>query len=197
MTSGMVVNSSIVERIEIDISTVDPNYLYASLTGSTTSDYANRPTVNSDLYVSVDAGETWALLVSEEPSENYDFLGGQGWYDNVCRVHPFNPKVVYMGGVDLFKAELLDGEAEGQDGFLGVQEQGTDQFMSFVNFTNGDVYGGKLALGDIHDSLFVSVELRFGPGKKQMAHRFETPEDGGTAGDGGAGIPDSHYEYQD
>ncbi|MFC2126566.1 hypothetical protein ACFLU5_17385, partial [Bacteroidota bacterium] len=197
LTTGMVVNSSVVERIEIDISAIDPNYLYASLTGSTTSDYANRPTVNSDLYVSEDGGETWALLVSEEPSENYDFLGGQGWYDNVCRVHPFNPKVVYMGGVDLFKAELLDGEAEGVDGFLGVQEQGTGVFMDFVNFTNGDVYGGKLALGDIHDSLFVSVELRFGAGNKQMAHRFETPENGGTAGDGGAGIDDNEYEYQD
>jgi photosystem II stability/assembly factor-like uncharacterized protein len=197
LTSGMVVNSSVVERIEIDISAVDPDYLYASVTGTATSNYANEPTVNSDLYVSDDAGETWALLVSGNKISNYDFLGGQGWYDNVCRVHPFNPEVVYMGGVDLFKAELLDGEAEGEDSFLGVQEQGTGDFMDFVNFTNGDVYGGKLALGDIHDSLFVSVELRFGPGKKQMAHRFETPEDGGTDGDGGAGIPDSQYEYQD
>ena len=41
-----------------------------------------------------------------------------------------------------------------------------------------------------------SIEVRFGQGG-QMAHRFAVARDGGTGGDGGAGIPFSEYQYRD
>jgi hypothetical protein len=42
-----------------------------------------------------------------------------------------------------------------------------------------------------------SVEIRFGNGLKQMAHRFTVPDTAGTNQDGGAGVADSLYEYRD
>lgn len=197
LASGMVLNGEVLERIEMDISKTDPNYVYAGVAASATSDQANDPVINSDLYMSTDGGANWSLLVSGDKTGNYDFLGGQGWFDNVVKVHPWNPEIVYMGGVNLFKAEVIEGEEEGEPGFMGALELGTREFMDFVTFVNANAYGGKLSLGDIDDSLFVSIELRFGPGQAQMAHRFETPSDGGTAGDGGAGIPDNEYVYMD
>ena len=42
-----------------------------------------------------------------------------------------------------------------------------------------------------------SIEIRFGPNLTQFAHRFSVPANGGTAGDGGAGIAFADYMYQD
>ena len=69
--------------------------------------------------------------------------------------------------------------------------------MDFVSFDSGVFFQSKLAVGDIPDSDFVSIEWRFGPGLSQMAHRFQVPADAGNNGDGGAGVPDSVYTYED
>jgi photosystem II stability/assembly factor-like uncharacterized protein len=177
-------------RVEIAIAPDNPNKLYASVEGTISG-------AESDLYISEDAGANWAIVLEENGGENLDFLGGQGNYDNSIVVHPYNDDIVYVGGVNLFKFTMKSGTGSGEPTVLGVDVGGTAQFMDFVSFNNGVFFQSKLAVGDIDPSEFVSIEWRFGPGVSQKAHRFQVPTDSGTNGDGGAGVPDEDYTYQD
>ncbi len=177
-------------RIEIAIAPGNPNRIYASVEGAVSGS-------NSDLYISEDAGANWAVVVEENDGENLDFLGGQGNYDNSIVVHPYDEDIVYVGGVNLFKFIMKPGVGSGEPTVLGVDIGETDLFMDFVNFDSGVFFESKLAVGDIPDSEFVSIEWRFGQGLSQMAHRFQVPADGGTNSDGGAGVPDEDYTYED
>lgn len=49
------------------------------------------------LYRTIDGGNNWTLQAS---TPNY--LGSQGWYDNVVVVHPSNPNLVLVGGIDIY-----------------------------------------------------------------------------------------------
>lgn len=49
------------------------------------------------LYRTTDEGATWTLQAS---SPNY--LSSQGWYDNAVCVHPTNPDLVVVGGLDCY-----------------------------------------------------------------------------------------------
>jgi len=181
-------------RLEIAISNNNTNLMYASVEGELSG-------VESDLYISEDGGQNWQLIIEENDITNRNFFAAtpnspaQGGWNNTIAVHPYNDQIVYVGGVDLWKMEILAGEVIGERSFKGVVEEGTHDFMDFVNFASGTLWGSRLAVGDIPEEAFVSVELRFGPGMSQKAHRFETPFDGGTDGDGGAGIPDEEYEF--
>ena len=177
-------------RIEIAIAPTDPSRLYASVVGIQSGN-------ESDLYISSDAGAVWSLLVEENNGENFDHLGGQGDYDNTIAVSPFDEDIVYFGGVNLFKMTLKPGEALGDRTVLGVELVDTNPFLDFVNFDSGEFFENKLATGDAPESDFVSVEIRFGPGISQKAHRFTVPQNGGSNGDGGAGVPDADYIYED
>ncbi|GJM28883.1 MAG: hypothetical protein DHS20C17_15180 [Cyclobacteriaceae bacterium] len=177
-------------RVEIAIAPQNPNRMYASVEGAVSGS-------ESDLYLSDDAGANWAIVVEENDGENLDFLGGQGNYDNTITVHPYDEDIVYVGGVNLFKFTIKPGQGSGEPTVLGVDVGATDQFMEFVTFDSGVFFQSKLAVGDADPSEFVSIEWRFGPGRTQMAHRFEVPPNSGTNGDGGPGVPDSEYLYQD
>ncbi len=177
-------------RVEIAIAPSNSNRIYASVEGTISGS-------ESDLYISEDAGANWSLVVEENNGENLDFLGGQGNYDNSIVVHPYDEDIVYVGGVNLFKFIMKAGMGTGKPTVLGVDVGQTSVFMDFVSFDSGVFFQSKLAVGDIPDSEFVSVEWRFGPGISQMAHRFQVPVDAGTNDDGGAGVPDSAYLYQD
>ncbi|WP_119845218.1 T9SS type A sorting domain-containing protein [Reichenbachiella sp. MSK19-1] len=170
-------------RLEIAVSPVDPNRLFASVVGDVSG-------TGADLYLSDDAGANWSIL-TEKDGEDLEFLGGQGWYDNTVLAHPFDKDKVYVGGVNLFLFTIQDGQIEGEPQFIGANENGTDAFMGLVNFDSGQVYGNKIALGSIDASEFVSIEIRFGAGLSQKAHRFEVPE-GATSGVGAG-----DYSYQD
>ncbi|MCK5705603.1 MAG: hypothetical protein KAI29_30850, partial [Cyclobacteriaceae bacterium] len=66
----------------------------------------------------------------------------------------------------------------------------TLSFWDFVNF-GADFHNGKLELGaNVEGSEIVDVEVRSGPGKHQLAHRF-------TVGKQGSGVPDDEYVYND
>jgi photosystem II stability/assembly factor-like uncharacterized protein len=177
-------------RIELAIAPDNTNLIYASVEGAVSG-------TGSDLYISEDAGANWAVVLEENDGENLDFLGDQGNYDNCIVVHPYDEDIVYVGGVNLFKFTMKPGTGQGQPTVLGVDVGETDQFLDFVNFDSGVFFQSKLAIGDADPEDFVSIEWRFGPGVSQMAHRFEVPEDGGTNGNGGAGVPDEDYTYQD
>ncbi len=169
-----------VRRIELAIAPSDSARIYAAVEGG------NR---TARLYVSSDAGDTWLEVVDRGPST--DWLGGQGWYNNTIAVHPFDPDVVFVGGINVWRLDLEPGSLL-RNTVTRVEENGTESFLAFVDF-GGEFLRGGMSLGtdfalDLADSEFVSVELRFGPGLTQMAHRFSAPD--------GAGIPLSTYQYE-
>ena len=147
-------------RVEITISPVDSSVIWASVQGNVTG-------TGSDMYISENGGETWAVLFNSSGTE-LNFLGGQGWYDNIVTPHPFDKSIVYVGGVNTFKFEFSDGEVTST--ILEVTEDGTDSFMDYVNFGGPYLRGGlstfDFPIADVRD-----VEVRFGEGT-QKAHRF-------------------------
>ncbi len=87
-------------RIEIAVSPKNPEYIFANVESGTTTAKA------SGLFFSADAGASWNEVKASDGKTN-DWLGGQGWYDNAIACHPYNEKIVYMGGIGIWKAELL------------------------------------------------------------------------------------------
>ena len=190
-SSGLTTNG----RIEIAVSRTNPNYIYASC------EIKNGSSWGSALYVSEDKAATW-FLVNSTDAKDQNWLQGQGWYDNTIAVHPFDEKTVFFGGIDLWKAQIT-GSGSSND-VLGIDEVNTNSFLSFVNWggpyrnggigkginlfkfapfadANGNIYTGMFNLSD---NDYVAVELRFGSGKSQKAHRFVR-------------AADASYQYKD
>ncbi len=164
-------------RIEIAVSPVNTSRLFASAEGTLAGS-------ESDLYISNDAGANWSIVNVAFNNSAVDFLGGQGWYDNTILCDPFNADLVYLGGVSLFRVQL--GASSTSVNNYSVIEDNTT-FLSLVNFS-ATFYGGRLEVGTFANA---SVEVRFGAGKTQKAHRFLVPE-GSTSG-----VPDVSYSYSD
>lgn len=165
-------------RVELAISPVKTDRLFASAQGSMSGTESD-----SDLYLSDDAGETWTFLSTEYNEVPIDFLGGQGWYNNTIECDPYNADIVYVGGVSLFRFQL---SASQRNSYI-VQQENLD-FLDLVNF------GGEYASGTLQANEFAgefSVEVRFGSGETQRAHRYLVPE---TAT---SGVPPEQYYYQD
>ena len=175
--SGMNPNG----RVEIDVSPVKTDRIFASAEGTLSGS-------KSDLYISDNGGATWSLvdlLLSNKP---LNYLGSQGWYDNTIACDPFDKDVVYVGGIGLYRIQLTSGSAGNAVGSYSMEEFNTSTFINLVNF-GAEAYQGKLDLGAAASK--TSVEIRFGPGKSQKAHRFLVPE-GSTSG-----VPDASFEYKD
>ncbi len=201
------------ERIEIAISSSDPNVIWASAEGSgdrsTTSRRGGEVPV-SDFYRSIDGGESWRFIdfSDEVPGALTGFLEGQGWYDNMILVHPFSPDTAYLGGVDRYRV-WVDGSSDPTSITIGNINRFNNaaSFIDFINF-GANAVDGTISLGylssdpedDVHDielSDMTSVEVRFGPGLTQNAHRFTVPRNAGTTGDGGPGVTFPEYIYED
>lgn len=189
-------------RIEIAISHSHPDVVWASVQGSGARTFGQTPI--SDIYRSVDAGDSWSFVDNlESVQESFGtFLGAQGWYDNAITVHPFSPDTVYIGGVRRWKA-WIEGDGTVQIGTVGRFANNASDFLNLVPFGASHA-GGRIDLGpydpdatDIDEDEMTSVEIRFGPNLTQSAHRFSVPPNGGTAGDGGAGIAFADYMYRD
>lgn len=180
ISSGMIPDS----RIEIAVSPVNTNYIYASVVGDVDASQ------EGDMYYSTDRGENWTLITDVVATGNIDALSGQGWYDNTILADPFDLNVFYVGGVGLYKYEVdFDaGVTESDPTFLGAETGGTEAFMGRFNFS-ADLDGGSIASGSATE--LSSVEIRFGPDRKQMAHRFLVPSGRG------AQVSDSEYTYED
>ncbi len=83
-------------RFELAISPVNKNKIFAAAEGFPTS----------NLYVSADEGNTWQKTSEDGTEPNW--LSSQGWYDNTIAAHPYKENIVYVGGVLLYKINLLD-----------------------------------------------------------------------------------------
>jgi len=154
------------QRIEIAIAATNPNVLYIAVENGE----------DSDLYISEDKGETWTMIIKPD-GKNVAWLSKQGWYDNTIAVHPFKQNTVYVGGVDIWEAKLQAGVST-TIGLTGVEQNNTKPFLGFVNFGGAFLRGGmdigKKGLGasEVDSTDYTTVEIRFGSGKKQKAHRF-------------------------
>ncbi|MDE2644532.1 MAG: T9SS type A sorting domain-containing protein [Bacteroidota bacterium] len=194
-------------RIELAISESHPEVIWASVEGLGGSredvDEQGFDAPIADLYRSVDNGNTWRLIEFSRgtPSEATTFLGLQGWFDNSIAVHPFSPDTVYIGGIFLWKAWVNDDITFETGGISRFDNSAP--FLDFTNF-GATFAGGQLEVGyldegaqDITRSEMTSVQVRFGPGLTQMAHRYTVPPQGGADGDGGAGITYPQYRFAD
>ena len=167
-----------VARMELAIAPTDTSRLYISAQAGT----------NARVYISEDGGASWALGKPVETT-TLDFLGGQGWYDNTIAVHPYDKETVFAGGVSIFKFETRTGSATERT-VLSQEYLNTQSFLAFVA-SSGQLAGGGISFGSVSAANQPSIEVRFGPGKKQKAHRFLVPA-GATSG-----VPAASYSYQD
>ena len=166
-------------RLEIAIAPTDTSKLFVSAQGGSSG---------SVLYVSDDAGASW--VQGSDVTEDIHWLGGQGWYDNTIAVHPFDANVVFVGGIELWKIDIGTVIDTTDFQVTGIDLENTSSFLTFVNF-GGALQGGGIDFGGASEGDYTSVEIRFGPGKSQKAHRFLVPA-GATSG-----VPDASYTYQD
>ncbi len=165
-------------RMEIAISPITPNKLFVSAEGGLSGN-------GSDLYVSQDSGQSWSLVDVQINNTTVDFLNEQGWYDNTIACHPFNDNIVYFGGVDLFQLIVTPGTSL-VDNYT-INESETTSILSLTNFS-ASFSNGRLEIGSNVNQ--ISVEVRFGSGNSQKAHRFLVP-DGRTSG-----VAATDYTYQ-
>ncbi|MBN1117015.1 MAG: T9SS type A sorting domain-containing protein [Bacteroidales bacterium] len=172
-------------RVSLTISPVDTSILYAGV---------ESPTAETQIYRSEDGGKSWCLNYNTDDLF-VNFHQTQGWFNNVVAAHPFDKNKVYIGGVYFGLLEFRKTKFTSQPTVVRVDTVGTGSFMSFVNFGasffRGAISTGLVEDADVEVDDFVSVEIRFGNGLKQKAHRFSVPE-----GEG-AGVPPQYYHYED
>ncbi|MFP4529346.1 MAG: WD40/YVTN/BNR-like repeat-containing protein, partial [Candidatus Kapaibacterium sp.] len=55
---------------------------------------------DAQIYASTDGGNSWQHVFTG----GYEFFNGQGFYNNFVMIHPNNERVVFAGGIDLWKS---------------------------------------------------------------------------------------------
>lgn len=177
--AGMAVPNG--SRVEFGISPVQPSRIIAMvevLQG------------REEIYVSDNRGLHW-VAVPPTATNPPDIGADQAWYDMVVTPHPYDAHVVFVGGVQMYRLTL-----NGSQSTLtaSTREIGTDFFLDFIDFGAEYLRGGlRLGIDDdeanITPEQMTSVEIRFGPGISQGAHRFTPPD--------GPGIAFVDYPYAD
>lgn len=166
-----------VGRVEIAISPVNTSRIFASAEAEAFGS-------GSVLLMSNNSGDSWSAVNVTINENTVDFLNEQGWYDNTIACDPLNANIVYFGGVDLFRTLLTSGSTT--RAIYTIEEDNASSFLGLVSFTSAT--NGNFDVGASANS--TSVEIRFGPGETQKAHRFTVPT-GATSG-----VPDASYTYQ-
>lgn len=150
-------------RIEIAQALSDTSRLYASVNSSP-----------QKMYATLDGGTSW-IEVEELNGTDINWLGGQGWYDNTIGVHPFNENIVYMGGIDLWQTDI---SADSTLGITNITDTDLDTMFTYTPSglpeRDGGVGTGKDFWNEpvLISTELTDIEIRFGPGKSQMAHRY-------------------------
>ncbi|NBC83151.1 MAG: T9SS type A sorting domain-containing protein [Bacteroidetes bacterium] len=172
-------------RHEVATSPIDSNIVFTSV---------EAPNLQTHIYMSDNQGDTWYRFEDEGGGNN--FLGNQGWFNNIIESHPYNKEILYVGGVNLGRVSFTGAESQSDAQVLRADTFNTGSFLSFVNF-GGQFLGGGLLVSnednseDLEENDWRSVEIRFGNGLSQKAHRFTVPEGEGPS------VPDDDYTYQD
>ena len=170
-------------RYELSVSPVNKDVVYTSIN---VSDH------KSFVYVSRNGGAFWYAYKDEDNNpKNENFLGGQGNYDNVITAHPFNENEAYVAGVNMWKVTLNETVTVTGEGAVEKAYTENTDFLSFINF-KGDYLDGGLSTEEGTGLLatdWSSVEIRFGAGYSQKAHRFTVPDEAT------GGVSASNYTY--
>ncbi len=90
-------------RFELDVSPANSDKVFVGVytpSGNATT------AVNTDFYVTDDAGETFTLLAYDGEPATGNLVTGQGWYDNLLMAHPYNENIFYAGGVVTYRVEV-------------------------------------------------------------------------------------------
>ena len=180
-------------RIELAIASSNPDVVYAL------ADATGGPL----LYRSEDSGASWELVWGNGSSEGPDWTEDQGTYNLAIGVHPYNENQVYMGGIQLYEGAISRG-SEPITYLSDLEEANTSAFLWLFRVPGADYFGNTLLTGHTHAEVqditpndFVTVEWRFGPERKQKAHRFSVSRTAGSAGIGGPDVALSEHRYED
>jgi len=90
------------QRIELAIAPSDPNTIYAVASFDTDIAWFRKSTNGGSSWttVTIPAYTTQSCSLSGTD----DFARGQAWYDLIVSVHPTNPNIVLVGGIDIYKS---------------------------------------------------------------------------------------------
>ncbi len=172
------------KRFELAISPANPQRIFSSVETSN----------GSQLFISDNRGVDW-MIIKDSIDNSIDHLGGQGSYDNTIAAHPYNENVVFAGGVNLWSFELSDSIYSFGGEVTNFDTTNTSSFLEFESFSGNLFPGMNIGYNEdayeLADSDFVSIEIRFGTGISQKAHRFFVPEEAT------AGVKSDEYTYQD
>ena len=118
-----------VQRIELDISLANPDYIYALVCKANGGFFG--------LFRSTDEGENWELR-SNTPNilgwTNGSDMGGQGNYDLTMLADPTDPEKIYIGGVNIWGSTDGGINWEGISnwvGFGGLSIHGDQQYIDY------------------------------------------------------------------
>lgn len=151
-----------VGRLELAVAPTNSSLVYVSAQGGP---YA------STLFRSSDGGTQWEI-VADSGDENLDWLQGQGWYNNTIAVDPFLENVVYVGGVDLMRFDLSDTVTP--RGYVKevIAEIPPNTFQLDRAISAPETAIKLTRISRLQTSEFRAIEVRWGSGKRQKAHRF-------------------------
>lgn len=150
-------------RIEIAPALNDTNRVYASVNST-----PNR------VYATFDAGTTW-VEVQEADGSDIGWLGQQGWYNNTIGVNPYDENIVYLGGIDLWQADI---SLDSVYGITTIDDTNLDTLFTYTPSAlperNGGLGTGKDFWNEevLTNTTLTDIEIQFGPGKTQKAHVF-------------------------
>ncbi|MGZ2368348.1 T9SS type A sorting domain-containing protein [Ancylomarina sp. YFZ004] len=170
-------------RYEIAVSPVNKDVVFASINVSDKESY---------VCISKNSATDWHLYEDgDDNADNENFLGGQGGYDNAITAHPFNENEVFVAGVNMWKIAFNETATE-KEAVKDAYTENTD-FLSFIGFGGSHLGGGlSTAKGTgLVATDWTSVEILFGKGLSQKAHRFTVPDKATS------GVAASDYTYVD
>ncbi|MEH6406940.1 MAG: T9SS type A sorting domain-containing protein [Leeuwenhoekiella sp.] len=134
------------ERFEIDVSPVNPNELIVGVFTPFSANTEATTAVNTDFYVSTDAGKTFSILDYTGNDSEANLLSGQGWYDNIITAHPYKENVFYAGGVVMYKVTInpttstftFDPIAAGYDGEINDEVHVDQHGLTWIKGNNNN-----------------------------------------------------------
>lgn len=143
------------QRFELDISSVNTQKVVVGVYSASAATTA----INTDFYVTDDAGETFELLGYEGEASEANLISGQGWYDNIVTTHPYDENIFYVGGIVVYKVtideslnfeftpiaagynnELNDYVHVDQHGIEWIKDEESEENFKLVLSNDGGVY---------------------------------------------------------
>ena len=128
LTSGLPASSNI-NRLKIEIAPSSPSTVYSLM--SSRSPFGGM----LGLYKTTDDGATWAQLTNAPT--NLFGGGNQGWYDIMLGVHPTDPNLVFIGGLNIYRS------TNGGTSWSNVSGTNVHVDQHSIGFGSGVAYAGN------------------------------------------------------